>query len=261
MINAFKLIHHHRQILKAISINEIRSKYIGTTLGLAWCFIYPLLFLGLYAVVYTLILKVRVANMSTVDYVLLIFSGLIPFLGFSEALSTGVSSVVANRGLIKNTLFPIELIPVKAVLSSSTTMLVGLCLLLPILWFKHGFLASQLLLPVIIFLQLIFSCGLIWLLSALNVFFRDLGQIIAVVILFLMLISPIGYTIDMIPTQLMSLMYPNPLYYLIMLYRECLISGNIPIHLSIIFTIIALVFFVVGYYVFSRLKMVFADYV
>jgi lipopolysaccharide transport system permease protein len=254
-------MYQHRRILKAISLSEIRSKYIGTTLGLAWSFMYPILFLGLYAVVYTLILKVKLANMSTVDYVLLIFSGLIPFLGFSEALSTGVSSVIANRGLIKNTLFPIELIPVKAVLSSSTTMLVGLCFLLPILWFQHGFLASQLFLPVILFLQLTFSCGLIWVLSALNVFFRDLGQVISVIILFLMLISPIGYTTDMIPPKLISLMYPNPLYYLITLYRECLISGNIPIKPLEIFTVITFIFFTMGYYIFSRLKVVFADYV
>ncbi len=261
MLAALKLIHKHRRVLKAISLNEVRTKYVGTTLGIAWCFIYPLLFLGLYAVVYAFILKVRVADMSTVDYVLLVFSGLIPFLGFSEALGTGVSSVVANRGLIKNTLFPIELIPVRSVLSSSTTMLVGLALLLPALWYRHGFFASQLLLPVILCLQLIFSCGLIWLLSALNVFFRDLGQLVAVFILFLMLVSPIGYTVDMIPPRLMSLMYPNPLYYLIMLYRECLVQGTVPMTLFIIFTVTAVVFFMVGYYIFSRLKMVFLDYV
>lgn len=261
MLAGLQVLVRHRRMLWATTLHEIKGRYAGTVLGLAWTVIYPLLFLGLYSLVYILIFQIRVGGFSTFDYILLIFSGLIPFLGFAEALGSGISSVVSNKALIKNTLFPIELIPVKAVFVGSLTMLVGLILLQSVLWIRGSIYPSQLLVPVIFVLQLLFTIGLLWLLSALNVFFRDLGQMVSVIILFLMLVSPIAYTIDMIPPRLLPLMYPNPLFYLIMLYRETMVLGQIPVVLLIVFTLITAVIFGLGFYVFSRLKVVFADYV
>ncbi len=261
MISGLQLLYHHRRTLLATTLHDIKARYAGTILGLAWAALYPLLFLGLYAFVYVLIFQVRVSRFSTFEYILLIFAGLIPFLGFSEALGTGVSSVIANKALIKNTLFPIELIPVKSVFVGSLTMLVGLVMLQSILWIRGVVYPSQLMVPLIVILQFLFTIGLIWILSALNVFFQDLGQTISVVILFLMLVSPIAYTIDMIPENLLPLMYPNPLFYLIMLYRESMVVGRVPVGLLIAFTGITIVMFTVGFYLFSRLKVIFADYV
>jgi lipopolysaccharide transport system permease protein len=228
---------------------------------MAWTLIYPLLFLGLYAAIYLMIFQVRLPNYSTFEYILIVFSGLIPFLGFAESLGTGVGSVQANKNLIKNTMFPIELIPVKAVLSSCVTMTVGLGLLLVVLWLSGTILPSQFLVPVIFILQLVFMIGFIWILSALNIFFQDLAQITGVLILFLMLVSPIAYTKEMIPPALMPLMYPNPLYYMIMLYRGVLVIGEFPMDLFGIYLIISIGTFFLGYYVFSRLMPLFADYV
>lgn len=251
----------YRRTLFATALSDVRGKYRGTFLGMGWSILYPIVFLLLYAVVYLLIFKIRLPNYTPFEYVLLIFSGLIPFLGFSESLSTGVGSVLANRGLIRNTMFPIELVPVKAVLASSVTMIVGLSILLPILWLRGTILPSQALIPLLLILQLVFTIGLIWLLSALNVFFQDIGQMTGVMILFLMLVSPIAYTQDMIPAALMPLMYPNPLFYMIMLYRDTIILGEVPLDLLGIFTLISLTTFFSGHYVFNRLKPLFADYV
>ena len=261
MIKAFKLLFLNRRLLWATTIYDIRGRYAGTMLGITWTLLYPLLFLGLYAIVYIMIFKIRLSGYTTFDYVLLIFSGLIPFLGFSEALGTGVGSVTQNQSLIKNVIFPIELIPAKAVLSSSVTMIVGMVILQSILWAQGNIHISQLILPIIFIAQLIFTMGLIWLLSALNVFFKDLGQMTSILTLFLMLVSPIAYTQDMVPEALMPFMYPNPLYYLIMLYRETMVLGQVPFDLLGIFLTISLTTFWFGFYVFSRLKPVFSDYV
>jgi lipopolysaccharide transport system permease protein len=258
---AVQMLYKNRSVLLSTTFSDIKARYVGTVFGLSWSVIYPLLFLALYAVIYTMVFRVRIGSSSTFDYTLMIFSGLIPFLGFSEALGTGVTSVVQNKNLVKNTLFPIELIPVKTVLTSSVTMLFGLCIILPVLWFRGEAFVTQLMIPVIIVLQLLFTIGLIWILSALNVFLRDLGQVMAIIILFLMLVSPIAYTIDMIPKHLMILMYPNPLFYLIMLYRGCIMQGHIPVNLLLVFTGISFSTFALGYYVFCRLKRVFIDYV
>ena len=260
-LDGFKFLFNHRKILLNTTLNEIRVKYSGTLFGLAWTVIFPILFLGLYAVVYTMIFKIRMAEFTTFGYVLMIFAGLIPFLGFAEALGTSVSSIRANKGLIQNTLFPIELVPVKAVLSSSVTMLVGLTLLLVILWGRGNFHTTQAMVPLILLLQVIFTIGIIWLLSSLNVFFPDIGHIISVLILMLMLISPIAYTQDMIPPNLMPIMYPNPLYYMIMLYRGAVVQGDIPFGLLIIFTLMSLLTFIIGYFIFNRLKPLFSDFI
>jgi len=255
------MMWRYRHILFATTLTDIQGRFRGTVLGLLWSVLYPVLFLALYVVVYTMIFRIRAPGFGTTEYVLIIFCGLIPFLGFSEALGAGVTSVIANKGLIKNTLFPIELIPVKSVLASSVTMIVGLMLLFAAL-FWHGIVHwSQLAIPLILVLQLIFSIGLLWLLSAVNVFVQDLGQIIAIIILFLMLVSPIAYTHDMIPPELLPFMYPNPLYYLIMLYRDALFLGVLNFEMLLTFSLISIAMLFFGGFVFTRLKPIFADHV
>lgn len=261
MIEGLGLLYKHRNILFATTITDVRAKYRGTMLGLLWTVIYPLMFLGLYAAIYLLIFQVRLPDYSPFQYVLLVFCGLVPFLGFAESLGTGVTSVNSNKSLIRNTMFPIELIPVKAVLTSIVTMSVGLGMLLLALWTTGEFHLTQILVPVIVALQVLFMIGLIWLLSALNVFFQDLGQMVGVIILFLMLVSPIAYTQEMIPPNMMLLMYPNPLYYMIMIYRDTLMLGEFPVVLFVIFCLITVVVFTLGFFVFNRLKPMFADYV
>ena len=116
-------------MLWATTLADIQSRYAGSVLGMFWLVIYPILMLTAYSVVYVFIFQVRLEQITTPQYVMLIFSGLIPFLGFSEGLGNSVISVTSNASLVKNTLYPIELIPVKAVLFSQCTEVVGLILL------------------------------------------------------------------------------------------------------------------------------------
>lgn len=257
----FRLIFEHRRVLYATSLTDIRARYMGTIIGLLWSVLYPFLFLGIYAVTYSVILRVRLPQYSSLEYVLLIFAGLIPFLGFSEALSATAMAVVGNKNLLKNTLFPIELLPVKAVITSSVTMVVGLIGILATLWSVGNFSVLQPTVILILLVQIVFSIGLGWVLAALTVFFRDIVQIINVAVLLLMLFSPIGYTNDMIPKRMLPIMEINPLYYLIDLYRSVLIDHRFPIETFSLFTAGSVVLFVLGYVLFCRLKPVFAEYV
>lgn len=257
-----RLLIKHRNILWAVSRNSIKSRYAGSTLGLIWAFIYPMLFLAVYSAVFIGILKVRMDQFVGIDYILLIFCALVPWFGFSESLGSGVSSVTNNTNLIRNTLFPIELIPVQSVIVSSVTQVVGLSILLIFLSFK-GFVGMASFFIIISFVfQLFFTIGLIWLLSALNVLIRDIGQIIPVFILMLMLVSPIGYTEEMIPEQMLPYMKFNPLYFMVALYREPLMFNRLPdLNIIIIFGLLSILVFYSGYWVFRRLKGVFSDYV
>jgi len=261
-MHPIRLLIKHRNILWAVSRNSIKSRYAGSSLGLIWAVIYPMLFLTIYSAVFIGILKVRLEQFAGIDYVLLIFCALVPWFGFSESLASGVSSVTSNANLIRNTLFPIELIPVQSVIVSSVTQIVGLAILVIILFAKGLLGAASLFIIVSFGLQLLFTIGLIWLLSAINVIIRDIGQVIPVFILMLMLVSPIGYTEDMIPEQMLPYMRFNPLYFMVALYREPLMFNRLPDwEVILVFSVVSVSVFYFGFWVFRRLKGVFSDYV
>jgi len=251
----------HRRILRITAVNDARARYLGTVFGFFWVFLYPVLFLAIYGTVYSKIFAVQVPGFTTMEYVQIVFCGLVPFIGFSDVLANGTQAVTANKGLIRNTLFPIELIPVKVVLTSSISLLASLTLLMVFLWSQGTFHYTQLLLPYIFLLQLVFSVGIVWILSAINVFLPDLGQFVGIIILVLMIISPIAYIREMVPENLRSLLLPNPLYYLISLYRDCAFFGYVGKKMLIGFTLVSALLFAVGWMLFGRLKSLFADYI
>jgi lipopolysaccharide transport system permease protein len=256
----FVLLWRHRRLLWQTTCNDIRARYAGSMLGLVWLLLFPLLFLGIYAVVNLFIYQVRLGGMDTTGYLTLVFCGLIPFIGFSEALALGTSSVTGNASLIKNTLFPIELIPVKAVLTSQSTQVVGTGLLLIALAATGSLTRWALLLPALWLLQILLTLGVIWILSSLNVYFRDLQNTISLLNLMLMMVSPIAWTPDMIPARLRPLMGINPLYYLITCYQDALKIGQFPRGATLgVLVALAAVAFLGGYWFFTRMKSVFAD--
>ncbi|OKH18954.1 ABC transporter [[Limnothrix rosea] IAM M-220] len=262
LVPPFLNIFSYRSILYQTTLNEIKTRHAGSAFGLFWLLIYPLLFLGTYAIVYLYIFKIRFPEFSSTEYVALIFCGLIPFLGFSEGLASGVPSVVASSNLIKNTLFPIQLVPVKAVLVGQATQTVGMALLLIALTFL-GKLSLWLPFFLVIWLaQILFTVGLIWILSSLNVYLRDIQNVIAIVTLLLMMLSPIAYTEAMVPEGIRPLLSLNPLYYMIMSYQSVFMLGEFP-PTRIILPFIAMSFFlfISGFWFFSRMKKLFSDYV
>jgi lipopolysaccharide transport system permease protein len=255
------LLWRHRGLLWQTTRNDVRARYAGSILGLAWLIAYPLVFLGTYALVYIFIFKVRFPGLfDSNEYVVLIFCGLIPFIGFAEALSLGVVAVTSNSNLIKNTLFPIELIPVKAVLTSQCTQIAGIGLLLIAVGAMGRLTWWALMLPAVWLLQLMFTMGVIWILSSLNVIMRDLQAIIGVVILILMMGSPIAYTVEMIPANLRPLLGVNPLYYMIISYQDVLMMGRWPSN-EVLWVLlgISVLSFWGGYWFFGRMKKVFVD--
>lgn len=260
-LKPFIEIYNHRKTIWSTTLYDIKTKNAGSALGYVWLVLYPILFLGMYALVYLMIFKIRLQMLSPYEYVLLIFCGLIPFLSFSESLSRGVTAVTANTNLIKNTLFPIEFIPINIVISSQVILFVGFFILSIILLFLGKLGWNYWFLFIVIVEQMLFMIGLVWIVSAINVFFKDFGQIISVVILMLMMISPIAYTEDMIPEGLRMILYFNPLYYLIMLYQKILMFNTLDLKLFSIFTILSILHFVLGYHFFTKIKGVFSDYV
>jgi lipopolysaccharide transport system permease protein len=202
LMNPWLLLWRKRGLLLRTTMNDIRARNAGSLMGFAWVVIYPLLLLGCYAAVYLYVYNVRFQLFSSNEYVAVIFCGLIPFLGFAEALGAGVPSVTGNSGLVKNTMFPIELVPVKAVLMGQATQLVGLFLLLVATGALGKLSVWSLMVPAIWVMQILFTIGVVWILSSLNVYVRDLQSVVSVIVLMLMMISPIAYPVEAVPAGL-----------------------------------------------------------
>lgn len=259
-VTPFSKIFYHRRILLNTTISEIRKKYVGSLLGMVWAFLYPLLFLAVYALIYSYVLKVQFAGLSTAEYILVIFCGLIPYLGFNEAVTTGNLSVVGNAGLIKNTMFPIELVPVRTVLCAQTTQGAGFLILLFALLIKGKWSWTTPFIFIIWFMQILMEIGLAWILSSITVIVKDVQNIIAVVMLMLMMLSPIAYPVSMVPASLRAFMPINPIYSFIIAAQEVLINNQMP-EMSLVIGMLVWgpLVFCLGFRFFIKMKGVFVD--
>jgi lipopolysaccharide transport system permease protein len=259
--SAAYLLTHGRLLLR-VTRNELGARYAGSLLGLGWTVLTPLLLLGIYAVVYLVIFPFQPPGLSSSEYTLYIFAGLVPFLTAADALSSGVGSIVANRAVLSNVVFPIDLVPPKAVLGAQVTMTVGMGIML-IGTASTGTLSwTALLVPLLWLMNVLALVGVLWVLSLLNIVFRDLQNLITAVLLMLLLASPIVYMPEMVPTTLKWLVWLNPLAYFIIVYQKLWLLGELPdpFEAGVIVGLSAGGVLVGGWF-FARAKRVLIDYV
>jgi len=252
----------HASLLWRVARQDLATRYAGSLLGAAWAVISPLVLLSIYAIVYLAVLRVRVPTLTSSQYVLYIFAGLVPYLATAEALSVGIGSVVASRSVLANTVFPVDLVPAKAVLLSQVTLVAGLSVVLAGSLFAGLLGWPALLLPVIVLLHFLAMVGAVWILSLLNVIARDLQNVLNSVLIVLLIASPISYTPEMVPRLLRPMLFLNPVAWVITAYQRTLVLSAWPSPAQ--FATLAagsLLLFYLGGWFFSRAKRVLVDYV
>ena len=258
---AIATIWRHRDLLWKTSLAELHGNYAGSLIGLAWLVLGPMVLLSLYASIYIVIFRVRPVALTQATYVLYIFSGLTPLLGFTGALAAGTMSLSANRQILLNTVFPAELIPLREVLTNSAALIVSLCLVCVLDAFVGRLSLLTLLVPALFVLQIMFVTGLVWILSLVNLVVRDVQMALNYVNLILLISSPIAYTPDMIPRALAPLVWLNPVAYFVMSYQRLIVMDALPSwHLLAGAVAFALASFFGGHYLFRRAKRVMVDY-
>jgi lipopolysaccharide transport system permease protein len=244
-----------------LTLIECRRKYAGSILGTLWYPLYSTLILGSYCFLYLVVFRVRYRELGTYEFVLFVFSGLIPYLGFSEAVSTGLGSVKANLTLLRNAVFPIELIPVKHVLAAMVSLLSSLALLIAMI-LPTAYRGWHLLyMPVPLVGLVLFTIGIIWILSAVAVVVPDIAHIVNVALLLFMFLSPIGFSIDLVPPRARPLVWFNPMSYLIEAFRYALIGvRDTPLWFDGAFLIATVLLAASAGSFFRRMSPVFSDY-
>lgn len=260
-MNALQSIYKYRKILKTTLFKDVHERYAGSVLGAVWSFLTPLILLSAYTLVYIFIFRVKVEGLTSLEYVLFVFAGLVPYLSLSDSLANGVPSVLTNIHLVRNLVMPLEMIPVKAVLMSQIPALTGFVLItfsylvlgkLTILFF------SFILLWI---LHLMFCIGVCWILSPLHVYFKDIQHIIPFTVLVLMMLSPISYSISRIPENFRPYFELNPLYHIVICFQQVMVFNEVPpMRNLIVFIVMSFALFCFGYKFISKMKMVLSDY-
>ncbi len=252
----FKKLYQYRELLKTNIQKEIRGKYKGSFLGVLWSFLNPLLMVLVYAIVFPYIMRVSVPN-----YLIFLIVAIIPWNFFTTCITTGCNCVWLNGGIIKKVYFPREILPVSVICAGCINFLISCLIILIFLIFGGiGLSINILWLPLIVIIQSLLSLGLLFILSAINVYVRDVEYLVSFVLNLLFYGTPILYTIDMFPKTLQWVLYLNPLAHLIDAYRSIFYWQTMPNLSSIVYLFcLAILVLVTGYMIFKKLEKGFAE--
>lgn len=221
---ARSLVRHRRVLLETVRL-RFTEMYAGSILGRTWVLLFPLLFLCIYLFVFLVVFKFRFPGLSTAGFVLYVFSGLVPYLVFMQVINEATTAVRANLQLVRNIILPIELIPMRIVLSAMVTQISGFAVIVLILAFTGELAPEVMLLPVAVALQFLLLAGLAWMMAPLGMVLTDISQAVNLLSLFLLFISPISFQPAQLDGYMKLVVYLNPIHYYLLPFRAALLPS------------------------------------
>ena len=257
------LLTRHRQLTWEMTKREIADRYAGQALGLFWTIGHPLILMAVYVFIFAVVFKQKIGGTQELplDYVTYLLCGLIPWMSFQEAMSKASTVFVANANLIKQVVFPIEILPVKSVIASFLTQIISTIILVLYVVVKYGAIpATYMLIPVIFILQIMAMVGMSYILASVGVYFRDLKDIVQVFCVVGMYIMPIFYLPSQVPALFRPVLYLNPFSYLIWCYQDVFYFGRIE-HMWAwaALSLMSIMVFYFGYRIFKKLQIMFGN--
>lgn len=255
-------LYKNRSLIQRMAYKDITDHYAGLSLGVIWTILQPLLLITIYALVFTFIFKTRIDSSGPVSYAFYAIAGLLPWIAIADGLSKSVGIITNKAALVKQAIFPVEILPVSTALTSLlplvtglTIYIIGLAILSPL-----HFTWLILLLPLVIFFHFIFICGVGYLFSIVGTYFRDSIEIVSFLLTIGMFVTPILYIESSIPRAFVWPMQLNIFSHLIYMYRDIIFYGEIRHPLSfLIFAIVSAIVFIFGLSTFNKIKHQFAN--
>ena len=245
----------YRELIKSLTITELKNRYQNTSLGFIWSILSPFL---LALVLYFVFRKVFAQEE---DFAINLLVGIMAWRFFANGATSSLYSIVGKPSLVTKIYIPRQILVLSNVLSQLISSLLEFLILLPIIFILLGHIpVTLLLLPVIhfLFFWFIFGAGLF--LSAVYVYFRDANQIWEILVFMLFFCSPIIYPMHMVGDYLMPYYMLNPVTAAILIYRDLMINGNLPSFSNLIVVIgFGTAAFLAGSLIFNRLQRRFAE--
>ncbi len=261
-------LYQNRKLIANLAKNDFKTKFAGSYLGIIWAFVQPIVTVLVYWFVFEKGLRASGINTREgiyVPYVLWMIAGLVPWFFFQDALNGATNALIEYSYLVKKVVFKISILPIIKVISALFVHLFFIAFML-ILYIAYGYYPDAYVLQIIYysFCMFVFVLAISYLSCAIVVFFRDLTQIINIILQVGIWVTPIMWNIDgmELSPALLALFKANPMYYIVAGYREALIDKvwfwQNP-KLMFYFWIVTVFMFGVGSLVFKRLKVHFAD--
>lgn len=253
----------HRTLTLELTKREILGRYRGASFGLLWSLISPFLMLLVYTLAFGYILKSRWpgTNGSTSDFALILFVGLTVHGFFAECLTRAPHLIMSNTNYVKRVVFPLDILVWSMVLSAFFHLFANTLVLILLKWFWHGELSWTLLLLPFVYLPLmILVLAVGWLVSALGVYLRDIGQFVGVLAAAMLFLSSAIVPVKSLPESYQWVFYANPLTFIIDQAREVAIWGRQPDWTMLgLYTLVATVLAFGAFQLFQKMRRGFAD--
>ncbi len=255
-MKTLKDLYYYRELLKSNIKKDLRGKYKKSILGFLWTLINPLLTVLIYAIIFPHIMKNHTDN-----YWLFLLCGMFAWNWFIACIHQGVVSITNNEYLLKKVKFPAIILPLSIVTSELINYLITCLIILScLIIFNVGISWHLIFLPLIVLVQYLFTLGIVFLISALNKYAKDIENISIFVVNLLFYLTPILYTVNSFPNWRLIIFKLNVFTYLINSYRDVFFYHQIPdLQALIIILIISLIFTIISYVIFNKLSKKFAE--
>ena len=261
MFSFLQAIWYNRSLLWSLTKNDFKQKYLGNFLGITWAFLQPMASILIIWFVFQVGFKSQ--PIDNFPFILWLVAGMFPWFYFSEGLSNGTNSIIANSFLVKKVVFRVSLLPIVSIMTAFIVHLFFIFFMFA-MFIYYGYS------PTIYWIQIIYYViatsilllGLSWFTSSIMVFFRDIGQFVAIMIQLGFWLTPIFWSISIAPQQYHWIIKANPAYYIIEGYRNSMIYHKWfweDITLTLYFWIVTSIIFVIGALTFKKLRPHFSD--
>ncbi|MCJ7472754.1 MAG: ABC transporter permease [Actinobacteria bacterium] len=263
MFANIRKLFSYRELIFILTRKELKVKYRGSALGFFWSLLNPILTMLVYSFVFSIVLRGGVK-----EFAIFLICALLPFNFLQNSVNQGSGSIISNSNLVNKIYFPREILPLSIVFSNLINFFLELVALFVVLAFMgYKFYLFLYILPVLIFIQIFLVVGMTLLVSALNVFFRDLQHLISIVMMVWFFGTPIIYPLSMVPERFQPyIKFINPMtiysayYRNIFYYTKYPDGAGFPSALETMTAVgITFLIFFIGYFVFKKLEPRFAE--
>jgi len=257
VVQVMRTVARRRSLIIELVQRELKLRYRGTWLGFLWTLVNPLVSMVVYTLVFSYFLGIGIPKFAA-----FLMSGLLPWIWFTEAVSSGTNCLVDHSGFLRSAIFPSEVLPVIPVGTGMMNFVFSLPVLFVLLVVYQVPLGSSLVaLPLIMVVQFLLALGIIYFTATYNVFIRDLRYIIQHMLLVVFFLTPIMYDFSIVPERFHWILKLNPMTIVIDSYRQIFFYGTWPRweNLGLVLAL-ALMLMALGAVVFQRNKEMFAEH-
>ncbi len=260
-INFLLDLYRNRNLILQLTARDFKTRFLGSYLGLLWAFIQPMVTILIFWFVFEVGFKS--APVGDFPFILWLITGIIPWFFIADTLSSATNCIVENSFLVKKVVFRVSMLPIVKLLSALVIHLFFVVVIFAF-FMAYGIWPTLYSLQVFYygFAMIVMLLGLSWLTSALVIFLKDVGQIVAMCLQFGFWLTPIFWSLQMLPEKYHIFLKLNPVYYIIQGYRDSFIHNiwfwEHPVYTAYYWLFTAIIF-VLGAVVFSRLRPHFAD--